>query len=370
MFEEVDRVPAMDFGYWTETIERWHREGLPRNVNRESEVEAYFGLERGLDPWHLSFAPEKGRDSVLYVEANWLDHWGDIYPPFRERTLSDDGDTYTKVNAEGVVLRQKRGIQCLPQFLRFPVETMADFEKLKWRLDGRNPARYPENWDEKVVAYKKGDKPLGLYITGFFGFTRGLMGLENLCLAYYDDPKLVTAIAEQHTQFIFEAYERALTDLDIDFVVLFEDMAYNSGALISPATFRQFMTPYYTQVVAFLRKHGVKIILVDCDGNVLDLLSLLKEAGVDGILPCEVRAGSDPELLRQRYPDACLIGGIDKMALEKGFAAIDKELGKVPRLLEKGGYIPGVDHLVPPTVSLENYRFFCERRHEIIDRYS
>ena len=34
------------------------------------------------------------------------------------------------------------------------------------------------------------------------------------------------------------------------------------------------------------------------------------------------------------------------------FATIDRELDKLPVLLEKSGYIPGIDHLVPPTVSL------------------
>ena len=39
--------------------------------------------------------------------------------------------------------------------------------------------------------------------------------------------------------------------------------------------------------------------------------------------------------------------------------AIEKEvLYKVPPLLERGGYIPGVDHAVPPDISLENFSYF------------
>lgn len=360
----------MDFGYWVDTIRRWHSEGLPLEVQRESQVESYFGLDRGLDPWHTTFNKAAGKDDVLYVESNWFEHWGDFFPPFEEVVLAEDENTITKLNAEGVTLKEKKGLQGMPQFLDYPVKTLEDFNRLLYRLDGKHPARYPADWDESVQDYRLSDRPLGLYITGYFGFTRGLMGLENLCLAYYDHPDLVHAIAVQHTQFIIDAYRRALTDLNIDFVVFFEDMAYKAGALISPGVFRKFMLPYYQQVVDFLRSYGVRLILVDSDGNVNDLLGLLIEGGVDGILPCEVRAGSDPATLRRKYPGACLIGGIDKMALESDYASIDRELEKLPALLEKGGYIPGIDHLVPPTVSLDNYRYYCEKRRMLVERYS
>jgi len=32
----------------------------------------------------------------------------------------------------------------------------------------------------------------------------------------------------------------------------------------------------------------------------------------------------------------------------------------VPPMLEKGGYIPAIDHLVPPEVSLDNWNYFLE----------
>lgn len=32
-FEEVDRVPNWEFGFWDETIRRWHREGLRQDIH-------------------------------------------------------------------------------------------------------------------------------------------------------------------------------------------------------------------------------------------------------------------------------------------------------------------------------------------------
>ncbi|MEM4462494.1 MAG: hypothetical protein QW695_06500 [Candidatus Bathyarchaeia archaeon] len=44
-FMEVDKVPDYEFGYVTETIYRWHREGLPINKKTNRDIELYLGLE-------------------------------------------------------------------------------------------------------------------------------------------------------------------------------------------------------------------------------------------------------------------------------------------------------------------------------------
>jgi hypothetical protein len=45
--------------------------------------------------------------------------------------------------------------------------------------------------------------------------------------------------------------------------------------------------------------------------------------------------------------------------LSKDKEAIEKELmSKVPKLVETKGYFPGVDHAVPPDVSLKNFTYF------------
>jgi hypothetical protein len=53
-----------------------------------------------------------------------------------------------------------------------------------------------------------------------------------------------------------------------------------------------------------------------------------------------------------------MMGGIDKRALAAGKTEIDREVRKVERMLSKGGYLPCVDHAVPPEVSLVNYKYF------------
>lgn len=166
-----------------------------------------------------------------------------------------------------------------------------------------------------------------------------------------------------------DAYDRVTKDLEIDLIVTFEDMCYNSGPLISPNLFKQFLYPYYCQVTQFFKQRGVKTLMVDTDGLVIDIMELFLQAGMDGCLPCEVKAGSHPAHLRDHYPGIRLMGGVAKSALINGKKEIDAALTSLIPIMEAGGFIPTVDHEVPPDVSFDHYRYFCDQRLELCTRY-
>ena len=107
---------------------------------------------------------------------------------------------------------------------------------------------------------------------------------------------------------------------------------------------------------------GVRNIIVDTDGKCWDLISLFLEGGATGLFPVEVAAGMDVVEVRKRYPRLQIMGGIDKRALSKGKRKIDKEFeAKIRFMVRKGGYIPHVDHQVPPDVSLDNFVYYRNR---------
>ena len=114
------------------------------------------------------------------------------------------------------------------------------------------------------------------------------------------------------------------------------------------------------RVTGLLHRHAVRHVIIDSDGNNDVLIPLWLEAGVTGLRPFEIAAGCDPVAIRRQYGQNLIIqGGIDKRALARDRDAIDREvLSKVPWLCLQGGYFPQVDHLVPPDVSLENYRHY------------
>jgi uroporphyrinogen decarboxylase len=125
--------------------------------------------------------------------------------------------------------------------------------------------------------------------------------------------------------------------------------------------YRKFMLGPLKRVTDMLHGRGIDTIIVDSDGNNDVLIPLWLEAGVTGLRPFEIAAGCDPVAIRRQYGQNLVIqGGIDKRALAQGAEAIEREvLSKVPWLCLQGGYFPQVDHLVPPDVSLENYRYYA-----------
>jgi uroporphyrinogen decarboxylase len=75
----------------------------------------------------------------------------------------------------------------------------------------------------------------------------------------------------------------------------------------------------------------------------------------------------DPVRLRRKFGrDMRLWGGVDKRELAKGPAAIDAHLKELAPLVEEGGFIPTVDHTVPPDVSLDNFRYYMDRKRELL----
>jgi uroporphyrinogen decarboxylase len=156
---------------------------------------------------------------------------------------------------------------------------------------------------------------------------------------------------------------RAVTEVDIDFALFWEDMCYKAGPLLSPTMFRKFMLPNYKKVTTFLQDHGIKLSWVDCDGNIEALIPLWLEGGVHGFYPMEVAAGMDAAKVQAQYGrQVVMFGNVDKRALIAGKDAIDFELARLAPVVTGGGFIPLVDHSVPDDVSLENYLYYLEGR--------
>jgi uroporphyrinogen decarboxylase len=287
----------------------------------------------------------------------------------------EDTDEYLVYQDEyGVKKRLTKGGASVPEFISWQVETRRDFERLKEeRFQPRLEERVPSNWPVLAGQYRERDFPLAIggYPLGFYGYLRYLMGEERLLLGFYDDPRLIKDIMNFLADFWIELWDQALNDVQVDCAHFWEDMAYRTGPLISPAAFREFMTPCYKKITGFLKDRGVRIILVDSDGNLDELIPLFLEAGLTGIWPVEIQAGNDLLEIRRRYPRLQIQGGIDKLKIAKGRKAIDEELeSKVPFMLARGGYIPHLDHLAHPEISWPDFCYYRRRLGELIEGHA
>jgi hypothetical protein len=180
-----------------------------------------------------------------------------------------------------------------------------------------------------------------------------------------DHPKLIHKMMRSWFVLADTVTSRVQDLVQLDEMYVAEDICYNRGLLISPDMVRQFLLPYYQQLVENMRgRQPTKRLHVhiDSDGYVHDAIDLYLRMGMDCMSPFEVAAGNDLLHLAKKYPDLVMTGGIDKRVLAQGPEAIDDHLDRiVPVMVKRGGYIPTCDHGVPDNVSYENYAHFRKR---------
>jgi len=358
-FEPVDRAPMIECGLWGQTYERWQGEGMPEDVHVKGlflNGNEFFGLDR-----------------ILWLPLNF-----GMMPGFEEEIIEETDRYLVKRHTTGAVTRAlKEGTvggtrPSMDQHLDHPVKTRGDFLAIKRRYDPSSPMRYPEWWPDLTRTLANRDYPVGLPHVGAVGFYSGLrqwMGTENACTVFHDDPGLAHEMVEFIADFTLAVVDRALNEVDVDFFMWFEDYAFKTGPLVSPSIFKEFLLGPYRRVNDRLRAAGIEIIAQDTDGNAEVLLPLHLEAGINLYYPIECAAGQDPLRLRQEYGhDLLLWGGIDKRALARDKDAIDSELlRKLPPLLADGGYIPMLDHTVPPDVPYENWLYYLDMKRKLLE---
>lgn len=332
---------------WTfaETRQRWLHEGMPHDVH----FNTYFGFDR-LEQVPLNAAPWPPLETKVVEQA---EHWNIV-----EDELGGRLKRWTD---------REIGM-C--QWITYPLRGREQWEIYKQRLNPDAAVRYPEHWEDLKRCYRDRDYPLGIHAGSYYGWIRNWVGMEHLALWYADCPDLIHEMTEYISDFMLRLLDRALTEIpDLDYALMWEDMCFRTGPLISPQAFRDFMLEPMKRVTSRLHEAGIDIIMVDCDGQVDALLPLWLEAGVNLHYPLEVASDCDPLKYRELYgKDILLLGAIDKRVLRDCCTKADVErevMSKVPELWRQGGYSPFVDHAVPPDVSFENFKVYIELVNEI-----
>ncbi|HOX87134.1 MAG TPA: uroporphyrinogen decarboxylase family protein [bacterium] len=316
-FKPVDRLPVVEWApWWDETIERWYGEGLPRLLKTVAEIQDYFELDPLWQCWISPYkkeAPEVPKHCPGFIE-NRQD-----YLDFKKKYL-------------------------------FPHPAF-DYESLA-------------GWPQKHQA---GEITIWLTLNGFYWFPREIFGVERQLYAFYDQPELMNEINQDLLEFNLRALQEFNTICKADFMTIAEDMSYRSGPMLSENAFDQVLLPAYRQLIPELKKAGM-VAMMDTDGNVMPMMSWLEKAAFEGTLPLERMAGNDLQVIRQQHPNSVLIGGFNKMVMNKGEEAMRAEFENLYPVMTQGGYIPGVDHQTPPQVSLQEYRLFLSLLREYCNR--
>ena len=371
-FEKGSQSLKAEFGYWTTTVKRFLREGMPRVQEIPgtlSDNGTISGAEKA-DPAGVEFTDLNVR-SCFHLQSYAAKFPVNYSPLFPVKVLEEDAESRTFIDQYGITKKERKTGTSPPLDIRFPIASRKDFEAYTEHYTRDFSARLPRDWKRLCLSLPTRDFPirLGGFPYGFLGLPRHLLGTEGLFFMMYDDPQLVKDINDFFLRFVMDYWSPIIETLRPDCVMIWEDMASSTGSMISREAFREFLSPFYVRMVDFLKQHGVENIHVDSDGYIEELIPLWVELGVTGLFPMERKAGNDLLRVRRRFPRLQMLGGVDKRILESGKEEedIDRELATVGRILAQGGYIPHIDHHVPDDSCWKNFKLYREKLNALVD---
>ena len=353
--EPVEHLFRREFYFWPQTIDRWRAEGMPEDWKERNIF--------GYDP-----SPFVGQPVAL----GWVD--APFAPAYEYEVLEDDGRNQIVRDTNGQIKRIVKDMPhgFMPTYLKNVVESREDWEgDVRHRLDPDTPERwteFPRKMAEVAAKVEAGTHLLSCGAIAGYMYLRDLFGPEKLLYAFYDMPDLIHDCMRQWLHLMVTSLTRVQDAAPMFRLFLAEDICYKTGPLISPACFREFLAPYYTELVQTLRnRQDTRLYFeVDTDGNPDALIDDYIACGMDAMSPFEVAADCDVVAVGQRHPRLVISGGIDKRILAAGPEPIDRELERIiPAMVRRGGYVPTCDHGVPHDVSFANYCHYRERMREL-----
>jgi hypothetical protein len=302
-YEPVDRVPYFEEGIRDEVIEAWKKQGLPENT----EISILFETDRREE----------------------------IFPDLEPRS----------------------------ELKKWPV-TLRELNDFKNYLNPLDPARLPENWNNRIRDYKNRDQVVMLRVHRGFFLSMGVEDWSRFLEVIFKlkkDPDFVHEALAIQAEFCASIADKILNEIDVDAAIFSEPIGGNDHPLMSPSMYEEFVLNSYAPVMKVLKRHGVEVIIFRTFGNSRILIPKILKYGFNCLWACEVNVDAmDYRNLKKEFgKDLKLIGGIDLDALRKDRESIRKEVeSKVPELLRQGGYIPLADGRVREDVPFENYVYY------------
>jgi uroporphyrinogen decarboxylase len=161
-----------------------------------------------------------------------------------------------------------------------------------------------------LVRKYKGDKAVVFGQRACFMWSAYIRGMDNLLMDFLVNPDFTNRLLDMVLELHIKTALNALNE-GADIILLLDDYATNAGPLFSPQIFKDFIQPRLTKIINVIHENGGKVIK-HSDGNLLPIIDMIIQAGVDGIHPIDTIAGMDIGYIKQNYGDKiCVVGNVD-----------------------------------------------------------
>lgn len=355
-FKDVDRFPAVHFGYWNELLYEWAEQG---HISKELAHD--YGDSNSAD-FEI--------DRIIGWDFNWQNLAGartSLRPFFEREVLETLPDGMQRVlSPTGIIEKIKPGANGIPAEDDYLLKDRKAFEELYLPKMQYVPERLDVDslratWERR----KNGNgAPIGLQMGSVLGDIRSMCSVIGMSYLLYDeDEELFADIVDTYAEMQYKCVEETLkTGIKFDYAHYWEDVCFKNGPLLSPDTFNELCAKHYKKRNDLVHSYGIDIISLDCDGVTEKLLPTWFENGVNTMFPIEVGVWGDQfEPARKKYGKGMLgVGGMNKTAFRDDKAAVDAELERMKRLASLGGFIPCPDHRLMPGSKFELVQYYAD----------
>lgn len=238
-------------------------------------------------------------------------------------------------------------------------EDFADFPFPKPEELGGDDGSTPlEEYLRSICAHLPAEMKLIVQLGYVFMGTWQIMGFENFAYMLADDPEFVQMVVDRLASSQMAVLETLLDYDCVGAIWMPDDMAYNSGPMVSPAVLRRYVFPWYQRMVERCHQANLPVGL-HSDGDLNRLLPDLVACGFDCIHPFEPPYNDIVAVKKQWGDYIAVAGNIDlKNTLCAGTPEMVEEevRARAAELAPGGGWLVGSSNSIPDFVPIENYK--------------
>jgi len=244
------------------------------------------------------------------------------------------------------------------------IKTMAD-------LDNLDP---PPPIDEQLAhleKYLKAAQGTGVGIipnlTSFFDSTMLAVGVNDSFYMFYDNmpllEKLMDTLLEHQTK-VMQAVCDNFGD-QIAFVMINDDIGYNSGLMIKESMFMDLFPHRMKQLIAPAKDIG-KLVLMHTDGKMENILPILYDVGINVNHPVEPESNNLAEVKKTWAGRMSLIGNVHTPLLAYGTKEeIEEKVREYcVEVAPGGGYVLGSSTSIMDGIPPENFETMVKAVHK------
>lgn len=189
-----------------------------------------------------------------------------------------------------------------------------------------------------------------------------LLGMENTLASFYEHPREMKRLGEALVEY-YKQVARSLAKTGVDGWLTSDDLGGQKALMFSPATFREFLKPWFEAVIAECHKHGLHFWLHSC-GQLSEIMEDFCEIGLDVLHP--IQAGvMDYRAVAQRFGGRItFFVGIDvQYLLPTGTAKqVKQSIKETIDIFDRpeGGLILGAGNAITCETPLENIEAYLD----------